>query len=614
MEFLSLVIVVLAAFLTPIIVNRLNINFLPVVVAEILMGIVIGNSFLNIVERDSILNILSTLGFIFLMFLSGLEIDFKAFKKDKRARQGQNDDESSIPGHLNLALTVFAFIMIISILLAYVFEWLGLVDDVLLMVIIISTISLGVVVPTLKEMNIMRTTIGQFILLVAVLADLVTMILLTVYGAINGQGGSTIWLIGILVVFTAISYILGVQFKRMSFLQKLMDGTTQIGIRAVFALIILLVALAEGVGAENILGAFLAGVVVSLLNPDEEMVEKLDSFGYGFFIPIFFIMVGVDLNIPSLIKEPKLLIIIPILIVAFIISKLIPVMFIRRWFDMKTTIASAFLLTSTLSLVIAAAKISERLNAISAETSGILILSAVITCVFVPIIFKKLFPVPDEFNRKIEVSLIGKNQLTIPIAQNLTSQLYDVTLYYRKDLSDRRQLSDDITMIEIADYEQDVLERLGLFDRDIVVCATNDDDINRKVAKLAKAHQVERVICRLESTTDDTELVDSGIEIFSSYLSNKILLKGLIETPNMLNILSNVETSLYEIQMLNYKYENIQLRNFPFGGDIIFVRIIRNNESIVPHGDTQLRYGDRLIVTGAKEYVDELKQELEFYF
>lgn len=614
MEFLSLVIVVLAAFLTPIIVNRLNINFLPVVVAEILMGIVIGNSFLNIVERDSILNILSTLGFIFLMFLSGLEIDFKAFKKDKRARQGQNDEESSIPGHLNLALTVFAFIMIISILLAYVFKWLGLVDDVLLMVIIISTISLGVVVPTLKEMNIMRTTIGQFILLVAVLADLVTMILLTVYGAINGQGGSTIWLIGILVVFTAISYILGVQFKRMSFLQKLMDGTTQIGIRAVFALIILLVALAEGVGAENILGAFLAGVVVSLLNPDEEMVEKLDSFGYGFFIPIFFIMVGVDLNIPSLIKEPKLLIIIPILIVAFIISKLIPVMFIRRWFDMKTTIASAFLLTSTLSLVIAAAKISERLNAISAETSGILILSAVITCVFVPIIFKKLFPVPDEFNRKIEVSLIGKNQLTIPIAQNLTSQLYDVTLYYRKDLSDRRQLSDDITMIEIADYEQDVLERLGLFDRDIVVCATNDDDINRKVAKLAKTHQVERVICRLESTTDDTELVDSGIEIFSSYLSNKILLKGLIETPNMLNLLSNVETSLYEIQMLNYKYENIQLRNFPFGGDIIFVRIIRNNESIVPHGDTQLRYGDRLIVTGAKEYVDELKQELEFYF
>ena len=87
--------------------------------------------------------------------------------------------------------------MMISVVLAFAFKWLGLVNDVLLMVIIISTISLGVVVPTLKEMNIMRTTIGQFILLVAVLADLFTMILLTVYGAIYGEGGSTIWLTGI---------------------------------------------------------------------------------------------------------------------------------------------------------------------------------------------------------------------------------------------------------------------------------------------------------------------------------------------------------------------------------------------------------------------------------
>ncbi|MEJ7486218.1 monovalent cation:proton antiporter family protein [Staphylococcus pasteuri] len=614
MEFLSLVIVVVAAFLTPIIINRLNINFLPVVVAEILMGIIIGNSFLNLVTKDSMLSILSTLGFIFLMFLSGLEIDFNAFKKDSRPRQGERKEEKKLPGHLNLAMTVFALIMIVSIILAYALKWFGLIDDVLLMIIIISTISLGVVVPTLKEMNIMRTTIGQFILLVAVLADLVTMILLTIYGAVNGHGGSTIWLTGILVVFTIIFYVIGVLFKRMSFLQKLMGGTTQIGIRAVFALIILLVALAEGVGAEYILGAFLAGVVVSLLNPDEEMVEKLDSFGYGFFIPIFFIMVGVDLDIPSLVKEPSLLIIIPILILAFIVSKLIPVFLIKRWFDMKTTVASAFLLTSTLSLVIAAAKIAEQLKTISAETSGLLILSAVITCVFVPVIFKKLFPVPNEMNRRIEVSLIGKNQLTIPIVQNLTSQLYDISLYYRKDLSDSRKLSDEITMVEIADYEQGILERLGLFDRDIVVCATNDDEINRKVALMAKEHGVERVICRLESTNEDLEMKSLGIEIFSNYLSNKILLKGLIETPNMLNLLSNVETSLYEIQMLNYKYENIQLRNFPFGGDIIFVRIVRNNDSIVPHGDTQLCYKDRLIVTGSKEYVDELKQELEFYY
>lgn len=614
MEFVSLVVVVLAAFFTPIIVNRLRITFLPIVVAEILMGIIIGHSFLNLVERDSILNILSTLGFIFLMFLSGLEIDFKAFKRDKSSTKKEEKAKKQEPGHLQLAIVVFMFIMIISIVFAYMFKWFGLIDDVLLMVIIISTISLGVVVPTLKEMNIMRTTIGQFILLVAVLADLVTMILLTAYGTLHASGNTSLWLIGSLVVFTIVFYFLGGFFKKAQFLQKLMDGTTQIGIRAVFALILLLVALAEGVGAENILGAFLAGVVVSLLNPDEDMVEKLDSFGYGFFIPIFFIMVGVDLNIPEFIKEPALLLIIPFLILAFLISKLIPVFYIRRWFDMKTTISSAFLLTSTLSLVIASAKIAEQLGTISPEISGILILSAVITCVFVPIVFKKVFPMPDEATRQIEVSLIGKNQLTIPIAQNLSSQLYQVSLYYRNDLSDKRKLSDAISMIEIADYEERLLERLGLFKRNIVVCSTNDDDINRKVALMAKAHGVKRVICRLESSSNDEALHREGIEVFSSYMSNKILLKGLIETPNMLNLLSNVETSLYEIAMLNHQYDQIQLRNFPFGGDIIFVRIIRNNESIVPHGDTQLRYRDRVIVTGSKEYVDELKRELEFYY
>ena len=614
MEFFSLVIVVVAAFLTPIIVNRLNVTFLPVVVAEILMGIIIGNSFLGLVHKDEMLNILSTLGFIFLMFLSGLEIDFSAFKKDTRKRQGIDKNEKNLPSHLQLALTVFSLIMVLSIILAFAFKWLGFVDDVLLMVIIISTISLGVVVPTLKEMNIMRTTIGQFILLVAVLADLFTMVLLTIYGGINGEGGGSIWLSAILIVFTAIFYLLGSVFKRLNFMQRLMGGTTQIGIRAIFALIILLVALAEGVGAEYILGAFLAGVVVSLLKPNEEIIHTLDSFGYGFFIPIFFIMVGVDLDIPSLIKEPSLLIIIPILILSFIVSKLIPVLFIRRWFDTKTTIASAFLLTSTLSLVIAAAKIAEELKAITSEMSGILILSAIITCVFVPVVFKKLFPIPDEVNRKIDIALIGKNQLTIPIVQNLTSQLYNITLFYRKDLSDKRNLPDNVTVIEISEYEESLLERLGLFNQDIVVCSANDDGLNKMIAKLAKSHGVNRVICRLENSGDDEELKTDGIEVFSNFISNKIFLKGLIETPNMLNILSNVETSLYEIEMLNYKYENILLRHFPFGGDIIFVRIVRNNESIVPHGDTQLRYKDRLIVTGSKEYVDELKSELEFYY
>src|SRR6478609_381991 len=84
----SLLIVILVAFLTPIILHKFKLNIIPVVVAEIIMGLIIGKSGFNLVETDMWLETLSTLGFIFLMFLSGLEIDFSAFaggnSKDKK--------------------------------------------------------------------------------------------------------------------------------------------------------------------------------------------------------------------------------------------------------------------------------------------------------------------------------------------------------------------------------------------------------------------------------------------------------------------------------------------------------------------------------------------------
>lgn len=607
-ELLSLVIVVVCAFLTPILLNRLRINFLPVVVAEILMGIIVGKSLFNWVDRTAMLNMLSTLGFIFLMFLSGLEIDFKAFKSSSKQKKAKQKE----PNPIVISSIIFTGILILSIIAAYLFKWSGIIDDVLLMVIIISTISLGVVVPTLKEMNIMQTTIGQIILLVAVIADLATILMLTLYGTLYAEGDSPIWLIGILIVFTGLFYVTGKNFKKAPFLEKLMAGTTQIGIRAVFALIILLVALAEGVGAENILGAFLAGCVVSLLGPDKDMVNKLDSFGYGFFIPMFFIMVGVDLDIPALFKDPSGLIIIPFLLIAFYLTKVIPIAILKKWYDTKTVIASSFLLTSTLSLVIASAKIAERLGTIDGATSGTLILAAVITCVIVPILFKKTFPVAITEEKTIKVAFIGKNQLSIPVAQSFKSDLYLPTLFYLKNNVDKRTIQ-DLETIELDAYSYEELSASGLFDFDIVVCSANDESINRSVAVMAKQEGVPRVICRLETLQEDDTLTEAGIEVFSEFQSTKTLLKGLIESPNMLNLLSNVETSLYEIEMLNTKYHEMQLREFPFSGDIIFVRILRGNDSIVPHGETELHFKDRLIVTGERNYVDEIKRELELF-
>ncbi len=321
-------------------------------------------------------------------------------------------------------------------------------------------------------------------------------------------------------------------------------------------------------------------------------------------------MVGVELNIRELLKDPSLLILIPLLLLVFFLTKFFPMLVLMKWYDKKTVVASSFLLTSTLSLVIVSAKLAEQLGTISNVLSGTLILSAIITCVIVPIFFKKLFPVQLSDDKVFKIAFIGKNQLSIPVAQSIRSELYQPTLFYRKDNSDNRTL-EDIEAIELDSYDVETLENLGLFNFDIVVCSTNDEQINRDIALMAKQRGVKRVICRIENKNDDEQLAGEGIELFSEFQSTKTLLKGLIESPNMLNLLSNVETSLYEIEMLNTRYHEMRLRDFPFRGDIIFVRILRGKDSIVPHGDTELHFKDRLIVTGSRDYVDEIKRELE---
>jgi monovalent cation:H+ antiporter-2, CPA2 family len=608
---ISLLIVVSMAFLTPILLHRFKLHFIPVVVAEIIMGLVIGKSGFNVVHEDMWLSTLSTLGFIFLMFLSGLEIDFTAFAGGNRRKvlpTGKREPNSFV-----VAALIFAGIFIFSLGLSFLFVLAGFIDNAFLMTLIISTISLGVVVPTLKEAHLMQTVIGQIILLVAVIADLVTMILLAVFVSLNESGHGNTWLLLILFAAGIVIYFLGKRFKNRTFIETLSTGTVQIGTRAVFTLIIVLVGLSETVGAENILGAFLAGVLVSLLSPNQELVHKLDSFGYGFLIPIFFVMVGVNLDIWSLFNEKKLLLLIPLLLLGLLLSKLIPVYLLKIWYDSKTVLASGFLLTSTLSLVIAAATIGERLEIITAQMSGTLILVAVLTSIFTPIAFKKLFPKEVVTNKRISVAFLGANQTTMPVSRELKSGLYDPILYHTQMDKSEKQIANSLfEIVEIPDYSLNTLENTKVFQSEVVVISTGNEKVNAELSIASKEKGVSRVIARIESPDLEETLREHNIEMFSAFMSTKVLLRALIESPTVINILTNQETGLYEIRMLNNQFDGMSLRKFPFTGDIIFVRIFRSKDSIVPHGDTELKMNDRLIVTGSKEYVDELKRELEF--
>ncbi|MFT4412474.1 monovalent cation:proton antiporter family protein [Fredinandcohnia humi] len=607
----SLVIVMVVAFLTPLLLHRLKLRIIPVVVAEIIMGIIIGKSGFDVVEPDMWLETLSTLGFIFLMFLSGVEIDFSAFAGGKKREKLASGKKA--PNTFLVSTIVFIGIFLLSLLLSFMFVWTGFTENAFLMTLIISTISLGVVVPTLKDAQIMKTNIGQIILLVAVIADLVTMILLAVFASIYGGGESNMWLLLLLFGAGVLLFFVGKRFKNRSFLETMSKGTVQIGTRAIFALIMILVALSETIGAENILGAFLAGVLVSLLSPNHEMVQKLDSFGYGFLIPIFFVMIGVELDLWSLFQDPKILLLIPLLFIALVISKVLPILYIRRWYDWKTTLAAGALLTSTLSLVIAAATVGEKMGIIDDRMSGALILVAVIASIVSPIGFKKLFPKQAVEEPVVRVAFIGANQMTLPVTRDLNSHLYESTIYHTTQDKIEKESSDTVfNIVELLDYSIENLTEANVFDVDILVITTGSDETNAEIAKYAKENGVDRVIARIETNNLADELKELNIDIFSLLMSTNTLLRAMIEAPSVMTILTNQEQALFQITMNNSKYDGTMLRNFPFTGDVIFVRIFRGKDSIVPHGDTELKLGDRLIVTGSREYVDELKVDLEF--
>lgn len=607
----SLVIVVVIAFLIPFILHRLKLNILPVVVAEIIAGIIIGQSGFNVVEADTWLDTLSTLGFIFLMFLSGLEIDFSVFaSKKKKVRLPSGKIE---PNRVLVSFIVFVLVFMVSYGLSLLFVVLGYTDNAFFMTLIISTISLGVVVPTLKDANVLKTSIGQTILLIAVIADLATMILLAIFVSLNSGGEGNMWLLLILFGAGILLYFMGAYFRHLSFIETMSKGTIQIGTRAVFTLIIVLVGLSETVGAENILGAFLAGALVSLLSPNTELVQKLDSFGYGFLIPIFFVMVGVELDIWSLFKDPRVLVLIPLLVLALFISKLVPVVVLKRWYDIKTVLGSGILLTSTLSLVIAAAEIGQRIDIIDDQLASALILVAVISCIVAPIVFRKVMPKPEEKANAKKLAIIGANQITLPISLELNPSNYETSIYHTKqEKVDSDKQSSHFSVIELKDYSIDTLKNSEVFDADILLISSGDDETNADIAVFAKEYGTERVIARIELTEIADKLRDLNIDVFSVFFSTKALLKALIESPGVVNIFTREENALYQINMNNVEYNGVPLRNFPYLGDTIIVRIFRGKDSIVPHGDTELRIGDRLIVTGSSDSVEEVRTLLSY--
>src|SRR3954449_6024480 len=281
----SLLIVMAVAFGAPFLLGLLPRLRLPAVVLEIVAGIVVGPSVLGWVEGDQTLSVVATLGLAFLLFLAGLEVDFARLRGPV----------------LRLTLAGFAVSFGLALAVGGALALVGSVDAPLLVAIALVATSLGVLIPVLKDAGESGSTLGQLVIAAGSIADFGAIILLSIFFTGEGGTGATLLLIGSLLALAG-AVLVAVRGAERSMriredLLRLQDTTAQIRVRGAMVLLIAFAAIAESLGLEAILGTFMAGAVLALLDRDQAMTHpqfrlKLEAIGFGFFIPAFFVTTG----------------------------------------------------------------------------------------------------------------------------------------------------------------------------------------------------------------------------------------------------------------------------------------------------------------------------------
>jgi len=378
-SFTDLLIVVAVAFAAPFVLGLFPRVRLPSVVLEIVAGIIIGPSLLGIVEVDQAIEVVALIGLGFVLFLAGLEIEFEKLR-------GQV---------LRLTALGFALSFGIAVVVGLGLSAAGLVETPLLVAIILCATSLGVIVPVLKDSGEISTSFGQLIVSAASIADFGAIILLTLFFSGEGGVGSTLLLLGALLVLAAVVFlsVRGAEhsMRIRSDLLRLQDTTAQIRIRAAIVMFVGFAAVAEQLGFEVILGTFIAGAIISLLDRDEVMTHpdfrrKLEAMGFGFFIPVFFVTSGVRFDLDALVAKASNLAMVPVFLVALLVVRGVPALLYRRVLDGRRTLVAGVLQATSLPFIVAASAIGLELGLIDAAESAALIGAGLLSVLVFPLL------------------------------------------------------------------------------------------------------------------------------------------------------------------------------------------------------------------------------------
>jgi Kef-type K+ transport system membrane component KefB len=311
----ALILVPLLAAAAPLLASAIGrVAKIPLVVFEIVLGLIVGPSVLGWVPHSQFVDALANFGLAFLFFMAGNEIDFSSIKGRPLSRAG-------LGWLISLAAGVLIGILLAPTIAAGVFIGVAL-----------TSTALGTLMPVLRDAGELSTPFGRAVTAVGAAGEFGPLIAISLFLSGRRPGVATLVLVGFAIV-AALAMFLASRGTHATF-HRLVTATLhtsgQFAVRFVVLVIAALVGLSIALGLDMLLGAFTAGVICRILlkgasKADAELVEgKLEAVAFGFLVPIFFINTGITFDLKALVTDPRALLLLPIFLVLFLIVRGIP--------------------------------------------------------------------------------------------------------------------------------------------------------------------------------------------------------------------------------------------------------------------------------------------------
>lgn len=372
-ELLVFFIILFAGLIFSQLFNRLH---LPYVTALVLAGVIVGPHGMGLIAMDDVVSFFASVGVIFLMFIAGSEV-----KTDIVKRVGWDIGifaliNGLIPLAVGLAIGL----------------WLGLpwLTSMVLGVVFVSS-SVAVIVPVLEKTGILKSKLGELLLTAAVFEDVASLLLLSFL--LQSAGEANLWMpLAVMVLAIIILVLLRIfipKIRRLMAWGKRGEDLFESELRFVFVVLLATVVLFEVLGLHAIVAGFLIGIVLGD-SMRGRIEQKVHTVGYGLFIPIFFIAVGMQLDL-AVFASRQMIGLLVLVIVGAVLAKVLSGMLGIAMVGYKETrqrLLAGVVTTPHLSTALAAAFTAAEFGLLSKELVSALIVLSVVTTLIAPLLIR----------------------------------------------------------------------------------------------------------------------------------------------------------------------------------------------------------------------------------